>query len=278
MKDAKKIHSLVIGGTKGTGRAVVRALVNDGHTVSVIGRSAPSPSEASLPNVKFWSLDLLQQDKIPGVLDDIIRKNGKLNHLVFLQRYRGEGDAWKGEIDVSLTATKMIIDHLASQFSKGENNSIVIISSIASRFIVEEQPLSYHVGKAALNQIINYYAVRLGPLGIRVNGISPSIILKEESKDFYLQNKKLYNLFTEILPLGRMITSEDVANVVSFLCSPKASAVTGQNITLDGGVSLRGQESLCRRIARLDNIKKTASKKLAAPENSSFLKTAKQKK
>jgi len=269
MKDAKKTHSLIIGGTKGTGRAVVRALAKEGHVVSVIGRSAPSPSEAGLPNVSFWALDLAQHDKIAGILDDIIKKSGKINNLVFLQRYRGEGDGWKGEIDVSLTATKIIIDYLAdkvankfaeNKFAEKDNNSkgtnsIVIISSIASRFIVEEQPLSYHLGKAALSQMVNYYAVRLGYQGIRVNGVSPGTILKEESKDFYLNNKKLYSLYQEIIPLGRMITSEDVADVVGFLCSSKAAAVTGQIITLDGGVSLRGQESLARKLTDYDNPK-----------------------
>jgi NAD(P)-dependent dehydrogenase (short-subunit alcohol dehydrogenase family) len=265
MKDAKKIHSLIIGGTKGTGRAVVRALAKEGHVVSVIGRSTPSPSEASLSNVSFWALDLAQHDKIAGILDDIIKKSGKINNLVFLQRYRGEGDSWKGEIDVSLTATKIIIDYLAdkvaNKFAEKENNSIVIISSIASRFIVEEQPLSYHLGKAALSQMVNYYAVRLGRQGIRVNGVSPGTILKQESRDFYLNNKKLYSLYQEIMPLGRMITSEDVADVVGFLCSSKAAAVTGQIITLDGGVSLRGQESLARKLTHYDNPKTTITAK-----------------
>ncbi|HEX8096589.1 MAG TPA: SDR family oxidoreductase, partial [Pyrinomonadaceae bacterium] len=94
-----------------------------------------------------------------------------------------------------------------------------------------------------------YYAVKLGPRGVRVNCVSPGAVLKDESKDFYLKNERLYNLYRRITPLGRMATSEEIADVVTFLCGPKAAFITGQNIIVDGGLSLGWHESLARGLA-----------------------------
>jgi len=250
------MHTLIIGGTKGIGKALVKTLARDGHIISVISRS----SDSKLPNVSYWSVDVSNQDLLTNVLSEIIEKNGKLNNLVFFQRFRGEGDSWEGEIDVSLTATKNIIDNLADKFDS-DGGSIVIISSSTGHFIAQELPPSYHIGKAALNQIARYYAVKLGPKGIRVNCVSPSAVLKEETKEFYQKNKELHDLYKEITPLGRMPTSDDVANVIAFLCSSKASIITGQNITVDGGVSLHEHQSLARKLTSLGTNKLKKNKK-----------------
>lgn len=256
----KKKHTLIVGGTRGIGRALVKTLAEQGHAVSVIGKRSPLKSDKNIPNVSYWILDLLDKDSLLRALTEIINQNGKLNNLIFFQRYRGEGDDWTGEIEVSLTATKDIIELLADKFDDANGNSIIIISSIASHFVAEEQPLSYHTAKAGLNQMVRYYAVALGPKGIRVNCVSPGTVLKDESKEFYLKNKQLHNLYKRITPLGRMGTSEDIAHAVEFLCSPKASFITGQNIVVDGGVSLQGHESLARKLTSLNNLNITRKK------------------
>lgn len=249
MEESRKKHSLVIGGTRGIGRALVGILSREGHIVSVIGRRAPQEKDRAILNTNYWTADITDQKLIYGVLANIVKQNGKLSNLVFYQRYRGEGDKWAGEMETSLTATKSVIEHLIDKFEVSSGNSIVVVSSIAGSFIADEQPLSYHAAKGALIQMVRYYAAVLGAKGIRVNSVSPSTILKEESKDFYLQNEQLHNLYKKIIPLGRMGTSEDIANVISFLCSSKSSFITGQNIVVDGGISLQGHEALARKLA-----------------------------
>lgn len=250
----KKKHFLVIGGTRGIGRALVRTLAEESHVLSVIGRRRASEADRRIPDVHYWLVDLSDRERLSVVLAEIIRQNGKLSNLVFFQRYRGEGDDWIGEIQTSLTATKNIIERLVDEFDDTNENSIVIVSSIAGHFIAEEQPLSYHVAKAGLNQMVRYYAVALGPKGIRVNCVSPGTVLKDESRDFYLQNEQVYNLYRRIIPLGRMGTSEEIAHVIAFLCSPKASFMTGQNIVVDGGLSLQSHESLARKLTSLNHV------------------------
>lgn len=253
----KKIHSLVVGGTRGIGRAVVRALAQEKHLLSVIGRRPPPDVDQRLPDVRYWLVDLLDRESLSEALTDLTHQNGKVSNLVFLQRYRGQGDDWTGELETSLTATRYVIEGLVDEFDNASDNSIVIVSSNASRLIADEQPLSYHIAKAGLSQMVRYYAVTLGHRGIRVNCVSPGTILKDEAKDFYLQNDQLHNLYKRVIPLGRMGTAEEVANVVAFLCSPKASFITGQDITIDGGLSLQWHETLARKLASLDHLRIT---------------------
>jgi len=248
MKQTDSQHIVIVGGTRGMGRELVRLLADQGHAVSVLGRSAPSEADSQLANVEHWAVDILQNEALKKTLGEIISARGNLNSLVFFQRFRGDSDSWEGEIETSLTATKNTIEFLADKFRLGENCSIVAVGSIASDFIADEQPVSYHVGKSGLGQMVRYYAVALGSKGIRVNSVSPGTTVKEESADFYSQNQELRDLYESITPLRRMGTAADVANVAAFLCSPQASFVTGQNIVVDGGVSLQGQEALARKL------------------------------
>jgi NAD(P)-dependent dehydrogenase (short-subunit alcohol dehydrogenase family) len=241
-------HSLIIGGTRGIGRELAQIFAAQQHLVSVIGRRAPIDDDKKIKGVSHWSVDLLNKEALSRVLDEIVQKNGRLNNLVFLQRFKGEGDKWTGELETSLTATKNLIEKFSDGFA--QNGSIVLVSSAAANIIADEQDVSYHVGKAGLNQMARYYAVKLGPIGIRVNVVSPGTILKKESRHFYLQNEKLMEQFNKSIPLRRMGTAEEVAGVISFLCSAQASFITGQTLLVDGGISLLSQETLLQKFAR----------------------------
>jgi NAD(P)-dependent dehydrogenase (short-subunit alcohol dehydrogenase family) len=242
-------HSLIIGGTRGMGRALAELFAREQHTVSVIGRQIPP--EPITGKVHFWSVDLLERQELSKTLDDVIVRHGNLNNLIFLQRFKGKGDKWEGEIQTSLSATKFVIDALIDQFHDASDKSIVIVSSAASDVVAEEQDAAYHVAKAGLNQLARYYAVVLGPKGFRVNVVSPGTVLKKENQEYYLGNDKLQKLVGRTVPLGRMGTALEVAHVISFLCSPKASFLTGQTILVDGGANLVSCETLARKLADL---------------------------
>jgi NAD(P)-dependent dehydrogenase (short-subunit alcohol dehydrogenase family) len=244
-------HSIIIGGTKGLGRVVARQMAARGDVVSVVGRTELPEEDLGAGKIYSYKADINDDEAIRSTLDSLLKENGKANYCVFLQRYRGKDNAWAREIQTTLTATKNIIEHLESQFSETEDNGIVVVSSPAAGYIVEGQSLSYHVVRAGLEQMMRYYALDLGPKRIRVNSIRPMTFLKEESRSFYMGNKPLLSLYEDIIPLKRMGATEDSANVITFMCSPQASFVTGQDISIDGGLSLHWPESLSRRLKQI---------------------------
>ncbi len=243
-------HSLIVGGTKGLGRVVARQLASRGDVVSVMGRSETPAETLGAGQIHGYAVDISAKESLVAALDNVVRDHGKLNYCVFLQRYRGKEDDWMGEFQTTLTATKNVVEHLSAHFSEKDDNCIVMVSSVFAKYIGEGQALSYHVAKAALDQMMRWYALNLGARRIRVNGITPFTFLKEESKSFYLANTALMELYESIVPLRRLGTTEDSANVIAFLCSPQASFVTGQNIGVDGGLSLAWPESLARRLTK----------------------------
>jgi NAD(P)-dependent dehydrogenase (short-subunit alcohol dehydrogenase family) len=250
-------HVVIVGGTSGSGRVLVRRFSDNGAVVSLLGRH-PSPEvEENRRGLKFYPADLRDTRGIPDIIRKIVADQGKISQLVFYQRFRGEGDSWEGELQVSLTATKQIIETCADLFDGAGGNSIVAVSSLASSLIHDEQPVSYHMAKAGLNQMIRYYAVTLGSRGIRVNCVSPATVVKDESRKFYAEQDDLRRLYEKIIPLHRMGTAEDIADVIEFLCSEKASYITGQELVVDGGLSLVGQSSLSRHIQNFDTLKVT---------------------
>lgn len=238
-------HTLVVGGTRGIGRAVVRRFRDQGHTVSVLGRRGAV--EARLPGVHVHSVNLTSARSLNGVLARALGSHGPVTNVIFLQRFRGEGDSWQGELAVTLTATRNIVERLLGHFASP--GAIVMTASHASHLVAREQPASYHVAKAALVQLSRYYAATLGPKGVRVNCVTPGAVLKEESRDSLLKNAALQERYRLITPLGRMGTAEEIAEVIVFLCSSEASFVTGQDLAVDGGLSLHWQESLASLLA-----------------------------
>lgn len=240
------LHTLVVGGTRGIGRVVARRFAADGHAVSAVGRRSPSSPAAG---VRDWPADVTDPESLGETLDEILAESGKLASLVLVQRFRGEDDPWQGELDVSVTATRGLIERLQDSFAERPNGAIAIVSSNASRLVADEQSVGYHAAKAALRQMTRYYAVALGPRGIRVNCVSPGSVLKDESSPLLRTNEPLLELYRRTTPLGRMGRPEDVADAIAFLCSPQASFITGVDLVVDGGLSLLWQESLIRAAA-----------------------------
>jgi len=250
-------HTLVVGGTKGAGRTFASRVAAAGHHVSVLGRT--TPAGAGMPLTRHWAVDVADRAALDAVLGDVWREQGAPTSVVLFQRYRGEGDTWAGELATVLTATRQVIEWAAAHADPKAAASIVMIASTAAWLVATEQPVGYHVAKAALVQMARYYAVRLGPASIRVNVVSSGTIVKDESRSFYEAHPELVDLYKKITPLGRMCTASDIADVVMFLCGPEASFITGQNLVVDGGLSLRWHESLARDLSPLHDLPITAS-------------------
>jgi NAD(P)-dependent dehydrogenase (short-subunit alcohol dehydrogenase family) len=232
------VKSLIIGGTRGIGLVVRDHLLNRGDLVYTVSRS--KTDEKYHINCDISKDCSVISDKIDSI-----------DNVIFMHRYRGND--WNDEFDITVKGVDNVVKSIVSKLTK--NSSIVILSSNASHFVLNEQSAQYHSSRAALEGLMRYYAVMYGPKMIRCNCILPSTIIKPENEEFFLKNNNIREMIERITPLGRMGSSEDIANVIDFLCSDKSSFITGNLFYVDGGLSMVGQESIARDLLGLKHSK-----------------------
>jgi NAD(P)-dependent dehydrogenase (short-subunit alcohol dehydrogenase family) len=231
-------HIIVAGGTRGIGKAFVKVCLERGWSVSVLSRSGNAPEGCF-----GISADLTDALQVDSALKHITDKNGPLTSAAFFQRYRGEEDGWMNHWNTSVVAISQAIMAMVPYFSNLSDKGVVIVSSNASLYVANEQDASYHASRSAQLGLMRYLAVKLGSSGIRVNCVSLGTVLKEENLSFFKQDSPKRLRCEAVSPLKRMGHASEVASVVEFLCSDRASWITGQNILCDGGASLLSSES-----------------------------------
>jgi len=249
-------HVIIVGATSPLAAETGAAFQARGSRVSLISRSGAVPAEASgAPTLTAaYSFDLGDLADIPALFRRISDERGAASRICFFQRYRsGAENPWDGEYAVSLRATSVFIETFHAQPPTAADRSVVIVSSPADTGVVLEQSAAYHAAKAGLSQMVRYYAVTLGERGIRVNGVKPALVLKDRAKQFYADNPDLVTLFDRVIPLRRMGRPADIANAVAFLSSDLAAYITGQVLSVDGGLSLHEAGSLARLSASVFN-------------------------
>jgi 3-oxoacyl-[acyl-carrier protein] reductase len=146
----------------------------------------------------------------------------------------------------------VLIEGLVSHFDGEGDSSICIVTSSASSFVARNQTLGYHTSKSALKQMARFFAVKFGAQGVRVNVVTPCTFVKAESAAYYSSQHELQALYKRITPLARMGTAKEVAKAVAFLCGSDASFITGQELIVDGGLSLMLQDTLAREVAGIE--------------------------
>lgn len=147
----------------------------------------------------------------------------RVNYLIFAQRYRGSDVG--AELDTSIALIHRVIN--ATEWAQGDKG-IVILSSPLGQQIGKRQGFGYHVAKAGMEQAGRYFAAQL-PIRVNTVAFNPLKLSEPHSLEPW---------YAENVPLGRMGVPADVANVVLFLCSPAAAYVSGQRISVDGGLGV----------------------------------------
>jgi NAD(P)-dependent dehydrogenase (short-subunit alcohol dehydrogenase family) len=241
-------RAVVIGGSRGLGHAVTARFLARGCDVTIVSRKPPAGLP---PQCRHVAADLEALTDTADLAAAIAAQGGPIRYLIFCQRYRGQRDAWQVEWQVSLTATKLLTEALTPHFVTNGDRAIAAASSVYAEFIGGSQPPSYHVVKAALTQLVRYYARTLGRKGIRVNAVMPLTYLKPESQDRYLSDQKLLDMYERLVPLRRLGTADESASVLEFLCSERASFVNGQCIFVDGGASVIWAEEVAQIFTKI---------------------------
>jgi enoyl-[acyl-carrier protein] reductase III len=145
-----------------------------------------------------------------------------------------EFNEWDWTMNVNARAALLCSQKAARLMKNG--GSIVSISSLGARLVLPTY-VAVGVSKAALESLTRYLAIELAPKNIKVNAVSAAAVETEALK-LYTSDPSLPRPMVTNTPVGRMVQPDDVANVVSFLCTDAAEMIRGQVIIIDGGLSL----------------------------------------
>ncbi len=234
---------LVTGGSRGIGKAIALRLAREGATRVAIGymRSDRAAEETAAELRALGAEPVLVRGNVTSerVLDQV-RELGPVDVFVhnaatgvIRPALETEDKHWDWTLNANARSFLALTRVLAPSLPAGA--SIVAISSLGSFRVLENYAL-VGTSKAALESLVRYLAVELGPQGIRVNAVSGGVVDTGALEHF--PNR------AEMLDMGgrnaagRIVTPEDMAGAVAFLCSPDAEMVRGQVLIVDGGFSL----------------------------------------
>lgn len=226
---------LVVGGSSGLGLEYTKHCLSENKRVVVISRS-----KMQIPGVTGIACDLANLKKVNKLVDWLENSQTHFDSMLFFQRDRSisNEESWQSEFDVSVSTTRLFLKKAKTLLSSHGQKSIVTVNSLAGTFTTKDASDSYQVSKAALLQLTKYYAWVLGPDGIRVNTVSPFSFAKHSSKEFFETSSRWRDLVENRIPLRRTCTTADIINLINFLVSEKSNYITGQELVIDGGLSL----------------------------------------
>lgn len=239
--------ALVTGGTKGIGLAIAKEFLELGAEVLVVARSTESIKGKVKNSANLFTMDGDVTDATfrKSLIDRVTLNWGKLDVLVnnvgtnirkkFVEYTEEE---YRKLFEVNLFSMVEISRLSYALLKKSNDASVINITSVAGSFDVQTG-LPYGMTKAAIIQLTKHLAAEWAIDNIRVNCISPWYIETPLTEAVLAQPERLKKIL-ERTPLNRVGKPEEVANLVTYLAMDKASYITGQNIMVDGGMSVKG--------------------------------------
>lgn len=243
--------ALVTGGTKGIGKAIADELVEKGATVIVTARTQPTETLEQ----QFIAADLTESADIANLAKEILNQYQKIDILINnvggTSAPAGGFNAlsekdWENDLQLNLLSA-IKLDKVFVPLMTAQNSGVVIhISSLNGKLPLYASNFSYGVTKAALNNYSKALANEVALNGVRVITVSPGMVKTTAMESFLNsygasigknieETSQLVMQSMGGVPMNRLAKPEEIANLVGFLVSPKASYITGTNYLVDGG-------------------------------------------
>ncbi|MBI3406847.1 MAG: 3-oxoacyl-[acyl-carrier-protein] reductase [Planctomycetes bacterium] len=240
--------ALVTGGSRGIGRGIVKAFAREGAKVAFVYRGNKEAADSLVAEVQGLdgTIMALQADvakaedaktcvekieKEWGPVEILVNNAGIIRDDLFV---RLEPEAWNSVIETNLGGTFNFTHAVAYGMMKARKGRIINISSVVAEHTNPGQT-NYAASKGAINAFTRALAVELASRGVTVNAIAPGFI--ETDMSAAVRNKA-GDLIKKMIPARRLGEPEDIAKAAVFLASSDAGYITGQVLTVDGGLSL----------------------------------------
>lgn len=237
--------ALVTGSSQGIGAAIADGLEACGAAVIRHGLQPGEGSylQADLSDTSDKSELMQRAFALQPGLDTLVLNAGSFFDALFLEM---TAEAWDKTIALNLRATFFLAQAFArKRVALGGGGSIVIVSS-TNGFQAEADSVAYDTSKGGLVMMTRSLAVSLAPHGIRVNGIAPGLIRTPLTQQWMEPRAHdLLKHYERKILLGKVGAPADCAGAVAFLCSAAASYITGEIITIDGGLT-------CTQIGKME--------------------------
>ena len=251
-------RALVTAGAQGIGLAITEALLQQGAEVHIcdVDQAALNKTKAQYPQVHISHTDVGNEVQVLSMFAEVQKRWGQLDILVNNAGIAGPTAAiedtslheWQQTLDVNLTGAFLCTRSAVPLIKKAKGGSIINISSAAGR---HGFPLRspYSATKFGVIGLTQTWAMELGPSGIRVNAILPGIVegarqdrvLSAKAETFGISLEAMRTRALERVSLRRMVSAQDIAAQIVFVCSPAGANVSGQSLSVDGNVETLAQ-------------------------------------
>jgi NAD(P)-dependent dehydrogenase (short-subunit alcohol dehydrogenase family) len=239
--DGKNV--IVTGATSGIGMATARKFAADGARVAATGRNARMLASVESKNIRTYQADLSSEKATEAFASAVLKDFGGIDVLVNAAGIISMGtieNTSLADYDSMMNINVRSVFHLTQLLLPSlieRKGNIVNLSSVTGTRAFPGV-LAYCVSKAAIDQLTHCAALELAPKGVRVNAVNPGVVrtnlhlnsgMSAEAYEAFLERCKTTH------PLGRVGTPDEIADLILFLASSKASWITGETFAIDGG-------------------------------------------